>query len=256
MVYQMFSTTSRKAFSIIAIASIALSPISARAGGGGFGGIAGATLPEQIIQESTSVSQLARQAQEVANQIQQIQYQVENLKSLPQNLWNQAYGDLSGLTNIVSQANGLSYAMQNVNSAFQSEYPAYNSSENYNQLYQQWSQTTSNSISGALQAQGFNANQFATQQSALQQIEAASQSATGRMQVLQAGNQIAAMEVTQLQQLQQLQSANSDAQLAWIKQQQTQQAQQEQAGTQAWQEWNSYTLPPATGEAYGAFSPP
>jgi P-type conjugative transfer protein TrbJ len=156
----------------------------------------------------------------------------------------------------MSQANGLSYAMQNVNSAFQSQYPSYNSSENYNQLYQQWSQTTSNSIAAALQAQGFNANQFATQQSALNAIEQASQSATGRMQALQAGNQIAAMEVTQLQQLQQLQSANSDAQLAWIKQQQTQQAQQEQAGSQAWQNWNTYTLPPAQGQSYGAFSQP
>ncbi|WP_083818684.1 P-type conjugative transfer protein TrbJ [Acidiphilium sp. PM] len=246
-----------KTFSRIAlVASVVFAPVVARAGGGGFGGIAGATLPEQIIQEATSVSQLARQAQEVSNQLQQIRYQVQNLASLPQNLWSQTYGDLSSLTNIMSQANGLSYTMQNVNSAFQSQYPSYNSSENYNQLYKKWSQTTSNSIAAALQAQGFNANQFATQQSALNAIEQASQSATGRMQALQAGNQIAAMEVTQLQQLQQLQSANSDAQLAWIKQQQTQQAQQEQAGSQAWKNWNSYTLPPAQGQGYGAFSPP
>jgi P-type conjugative transfer protein TrbJ len=247
----------RKISLIALIAAFALAPLPALAGGGGLGGVGGATLPEQIVQESTAVSSLGRQAQEVANQLQQIQYEVQNLKNLPQNLWTSEYGDLTELTNIVSQADGLSYAMQNVNAEFQSQYPSYTPSENYNQQYQQWSQNTSNSIAAALQAQNLDASDFATQQAALQQIESASQSAAGRMQVLQAGNQIAAMTVTQLQQLQQLQSSNSDAQLAYIKQQQTEQAQQRAAAVQAWSAWDSGSPPPTTGyDSYGQFSQP
>jgi P-type conjugative transfer protein TrbJ len=231
-------------------------PSIAMAGGGGLGGIAGATFPEQIVQEGTSVSQLARQAQEVQNQLQEIVNQAKNLQSLPQNLWNQAYGDLNQLTNIASQSNGLSYAMQNVNGAFQSEYPSYQPGQNYDQQYQQWNQTTSDSIAAALQQQGIQTGNFATQQQALAAINAASQSATGRMQVLQAGNQIAAMQVTQLQQLGQIQAADSDAQLAYLKQKTAEKSAADTAETQAYQNWTSGTVATPSGQGYGQFSDP
>lgn len=239
----------------VALAAALAVPSVALAGGGGLG-ILNATLPEQILQEVTAMEQLGKQAEEVSNQLRQIDYMARNLQSLPQNMWSQTYGDLNQLTNIVSQANGLSYAMQNVDSEFQSKYPSYSPSENYDQQFQQWNQTTSNSIAGALQAQGLNAQNFATQQAALQQIEAASQSATGRMQVLQAGNQIASMEVTQLQQLQQIQSADSDAQLAWIKQKETEKSQAVSAETQEYNSWTSGAPAPAQGQSYGSFSAP
>ncbi|MEE3501259.1 P-type conjugative transfer protein TrbJ [Acidiphilium acidophilum] len=245
-----------KSFRLLLMLSALAVPSIAMAGGGGLGGIAGATFPEQIIQESTSVSQLAQQAQQVRNSLQQLVYQAQNLKSLPQNLWNQAYGDLNQLTNIASQSNGLSYAMQNVNGAFQSEYPSYQPGQNYDQQYQQWNTTTSNSIAAALQQQGLQTSNFATQQQALAAINAASQSATGRMQVLQAGNQIAAMQVTQLQQLGQIESANSDAQLAYLKQQTAEKSASDAAETQAYQSWTSGSVVTPSGQGYGQFSNP
>ncbi len=245
-----------KSFRLLLMLSALAVPSIAMAGGGGLGGIAGATFPEQIIQESTSVSQLAQQAQQVRNSLQQLVYQAQNLKSLPQNLWNQAYGDLNQLTNIASQSNGLSYAMQNVNGAFQSEYPSYQPGQNYDQQYQQWNTTTSNSIAAALQQQGLQTSNFATQQQALAAINAASQSATGRMQVLQAGNQIAAMQVTQLQQLGQIESANSDAQLAYLKQRTAEKSASDAAETQAYQAWTSGTVAAPSGQGYGQFSNP
>lgn len=227
---------------------------------GGATGILNATFPEQIIQEMTATSSLARQAQEVKNQIQMLVYQVRNLKSLPGSYWPQAMNDLTRLTNIVSQADGLSYAMQNVDSRFQSEYPKYSPSENYSARYQQWNQTTSNSIAAALQSQHLAAQKFATRQAALQQIENASQSATGRMQVLQAGNQIAGIETAQLQQLEQTQMADSDAQLAYMKQRQTQKQQAASAETQAYKSWmkgmGQLSGKPASFGGQGLFSQP
>lgn len=239
----------RRALITVLLASgLAVTPSMAFAGGAT--GILNATFPEQIIQEMTATSSLARQAQEVRNQIQMLVYQVRNLKSLPDSYWPQAMNDLTRLTDIVSQANGLSYAMQNVDSRFQSEYPQYSPSENYASKYQQWNQTTSNSIAAALQDQHLAAQKFATRQAALQQIENASHSATGRMQVLQAGNQIAGIEAAQLQQLEQTQMANSDAQLAYMKQKQAVQSQAYAAEKQAYKSWMK---PPATPFKHSGF---
>lgn len=242
------------------IALMLLTGPVAYAGGGGLGGtIGGATLPEQIVQEGTEVQQLSRQAQQVQNSLQQVMMEAQNLKSLPQNLWSQAYGDLNQLTNIASQSNGLSYAMQNVSSSFQQEYPGYQSgqtAQQSDQQYQNWQQTTTNAIENALQQQGLNVNNFASQQQALEAINAASQSATGRMQVLQAGNQIAAMQVTQLQQLGQIESANSDAQLSYLQAKTAEKASSDAAQTQSYNDWISGGLVPIQGQGYGQFAAP
>lgn len=236
-------------------ASLTLLPVPAFAGGGGLGGLAGATLPEQIVQEGTLANQLTKQAEQVRNQLQQIAYQVRNLKTLPMNIWPQVRGELDSLTRVVSRANGLSYAMQNVNGQFASEYPIYTSSTNYNRELNRWNQTTSNSVAAALQNQHLQAARFASQQSALNAIEAASQSATGRMQALQAGNQISAMEVHQLQALRQMQMANSDAQMAYIKQRSEAQTQQANANQQAYDAWaDTPPKPPTNPASQGLFS--
>lgn len=189
-----------KPCNIILISAIALTPASALAGTL----TSGATFPEQIIQEITAVQQLAQQAQQVQEQIQMVYQQAMNLKSLPTQMWSSVSGDLNNLVNIAGQAQGLSYASQNIASQFSQTYPAASSiGNNYGQQMQTWTSDTNGQIQSMLQQNGLQANQFASQQSALQAIQNASQSAGGRMQVLQAGNQIAGMEVNQIQQLQQ-----------------------------------------------------
>jgi hypothetical protein len=64
-----------------------------------------------------------------------------------------------------------------------------------------WNKGLNNQIGAALQQLGYNANNFSTTQSALQQIQLASQSAAGRLQAIQAGNQIAGMMVNETQAL-------------------------------------------------------
>ena len=186
----------------------------------------GATMPEQIVQEGTAIMQLARAAEQVQNQLQMLLNEARNLQNLPSNFVNQITGQLGQLTNIVGQGNALSYAGQNISSQLSSEYPGYNNGVNYQQEDQNWNNTTSQNIQNALQAQNLASTQFATQGQALASIESASQSAAGRMQVLQAGNQIAAMEVKQLQKMQEISMAQNDAQLAYEKQKLTEASQQ------------------------------
>ena len=44
------------------------------------------SLPEQIVEEITSVSKLAKQAQQLEEQIQSVENQAQNMVSLPMNL--------------------------------------------------------------------------------------------------------------------------------------------------------------------------
>lgn len=182
--------------------ALAISSLSAPAGAGTLTG--GATFPEQIVQELTAAQQLAQQAEEVQQQIQMVYDQAKNLESMPTQMWSSVQSDLNNLVNIAGQAQGLSYASQNIASQFSQTYPAASSiGENYGQQMQTWTTNTNSQIQSMLEQNHLQADQFATQQSALQAIQNASQSAAGRMQVLQAGNQIAGMEVNQIQQLQQ-----------------------------------------------------
>ncbi len=203
--------------------TLALTPASALAGTM----TGGATFPEQIVQEVTEVQQLAQQAEQVQEQIQMVYQQAMNLKSLPTQMWSSVSGDLNNLVNIAGQAQGLSYASQNIASQFSQTYPqAASIGNNYGQQMQTWTTDTNGQIQSMLQQNNLQANQFASQQSALQAIQNASQSAGGRMQVLQAGNQIAGMEVNQIQQLQQEIMAGNSAMGSY----EAQQVNQQQAG--------------------------
>ena len=215
-----------KPCNIILISAIvfALAPASAFAGTL----TGGATMPEQIVQEVTAVQQLAQQAQEVQQQIQMVYNQAMNLKNLPTQMWSSVSGDLNNLVNIAGQAQGLSYASQNIASQFSQTYPQASSiGNNYGQQMQTWTTDTNGQIQSLLTQNGMVADQFSSQQSALQAIQNASQSAAGRMQVLQAGNQIAGLEVNQLQQMQQEDMAANSAMGAY----EAQQVNQQQAAT-------------------------
>lgn len=195
----MNTTMNKRILALAALAALTTAPAYA----GGPGAIVGATLPEQITQEATLVEQYTQQAQQTLQQIQMVANQVRNLKSLPMQLWSNANAQLQQLVQLVGNAKGLSYAAQNTVSAVQQQFGAPNAVlTNYNRSLQTWVGNLDDQIARTLQQYNLNAQNFQTTQSALQEIEAASQSAQGRMQVLQAGNQIAGLMVNQLQSLQ------------------------------------------------------
>ncbi len=187
------------------IASLILSltlPLSAMAGGGG--AILGATLPEQIVQEATNVNQLTQQITMVSQQLQMLRNQALNLQNLPAQLWPNVSGQLQNLIGLVSQAQGLNYAAQNTAAQVQQMYGNTGTvPPNYQSTLQRWTTNTNSQIASTLQQYGMQAQNFQSEQAALQSLENASQTSTGRLQALQAGNQIAGMQVNQMQQLRQ-----------------------------------------------------
>jgi len=190
---------------LAAIATLGAAPAHAT------GMIAGATFPEQIVQELTLVEQYATQAQQLQAQFQMVYNQAMNLKNLPTQMWPNVSGQLQSLVNLIGQAQGLTYAAQNTAAGVQQQYGV--NGQDYQTNLSQWNGNLTSQIQQALNSFGLQAQDFQTQQQALQQIQNASQSATGRMQVMQAGNQIAGLMVNQLQGLQQTIMTNGQVQM-------------------------------------------
>ena len=198
-------TVKKCILALVAMATLSAAPVHAT------GMIAGATFPEQIVQEMTLVEQYATQAQQLQAQFQMVYNQAMNLKNLPTQMWPNVSGQLQSLVNLIGQAQGLTYAAQNTAAGVQQQYGV--NGQDYQTNLSQWNGNLTSQIQQALNSFGLQAQDFQTQQQALQQIQNASQSATGRMQVMQAGNQIAGLMVNQLQGLQQTIMTNGQVQM-------------------------------------------
>ncbi len=168
------------------------------------GAIAGATLPEQIVQEATQVEQLNNAIQQVQQGFQSLYNQALNLKSLTQNPVPDLNSLLNSLISTAGQASSLSYAGQNITAQFQNLYPGWQPGQDYGQQYQNWNNTTQTNLQNELTAGGLQAQDFQNETAALNSAQQLSQSASGRLQAIQAGTQVSAMMVQQLQMLRQL----------------------------------------------------
>jgi P-type conjugative transfer protein TrbJ len=177
------------------------------------------SLPEQIVEEVTSVSKLAKQAQQLEEQIQSVENQAQNMVSLPMNLYQSLVSPIGKLISVVNQAQGLSYAAQNIPAEFQAEYGQGVSGlmpKGYSASLSQWSQDEQNQVQNVLQDYHMTESNFASTQATLQQLESAGQSAGGRKAVLDAANQIAGLQVEQMQSLQSTIMQGNSAMLKYI----------------------------------------
>lgn len=177
----------------------------------------GATMPEQIVQEVTAVESLAKQAESVENQIQMVFNQAQNLENVPMQLWSSVTAPISQLMSIEQQAQGLSYAAQNIGTNFNNLYgngmPPLGSS--YSQSLSSWNANTDNQIKTMLRQFHLQSGQFSNTQTETQTLVNASKTAAGRKGAIEAAVGIAGIEVSQIQELQQDVMAEAAAQGAY-----------------------------------------
>jgi P-type conjugative transfer protein TrbJ len=188
------------------------------AGGGGIPG-GYATEFTQYLNYLRLLDSTLKQAQMIANQVQSIKLQVESLKSIQRldaSEWGKAMMILRQLDYIVRQGRAISYALQNVEQEFKKTFPGYLPAEDYIRSYQEWSQTTLDSIQGTLMAAGFQSQQFETENATLETIRSFSENAVGQTQAIQAANMIANETVSQLQKLRQLHMSQIQAQSVYM----------------------------------------
>jgi P-type conjugative transfer protein TrbJ len=161
------------------------------------------------------IGSLEKQVLMVENQLTQIADMAKHGITITNQLFGTVASDITNLNQIVKTGQSLSYTMSNLDSSFRLRFPGYSSSTNYGQSYQTWSQTSLDSTLGALNAAGLQNSQFNSDEALLQTLQGQSESAVGRMQAIEVGNQIAENQAEQLMKLRQLMMADMQSKASY-----------------------------------------
>jgi type IV secretion system protein TrbJ len=157
--------------------------------------------------------QLQQETAAVTNLAQQLQYMVKNTTGGGAGSWQSNQNLLSNLGGLISEQQGLSYTFQGLAQQFQQLYPGYNVINTPGVQSPQASvDTTLNTLNGALQSAQSQAQNFQSEQAALQMLEMKNQTAIGNLQAVQVSNEIALAQVQQIQMLRQLVMAEMNSQ--------------------------------------------
>ncbi|AKM11060.1 P-type conjugative transfer protein TrbJ [Croceicoccus naphthovorans] len=203
---------------IAGIAVLGLTTVSVPANAQlGFGG---------IVYDPTNYAQnvltAARSLQQINNQIQQIQQQAtslvneaRNLASLPFSSLNELQTQIQQTRQLMSEAQRIAYDVQTIEDAFTARYRGVDMSASDATLIanarERWRDSVG-SFEDALRVQAGVVGNIEGSQTAMANIVGASQSATGALQVAQAGNQLLALQTQQIADLTALIAAQSRAQ--------------------------------------------
>jgi P-type conjugative transfer protein TrbJ len=174
-----------------------------------------ATEYTQLLNYVELAGQLEKQVLMVENQLNQLADMAKHGITITDQLFGTVASDITELRQIVNKGESLSYTMSNLDGAFRLRFPGYSSSTNYGQSYQTWSQTSLDSTRGALNAAGLQNSQFDSDAALLKTLQSQSQSATGRMQAIEVGNQIAENQAEQLMKLRQLMMADMQSKASY-----------------------------------------
>jgi P-type conjugative transfer protein TrbJ len=203
---------SASALAVVAVmATETMSPIPAYAGVPGVF----ATEYTQLLNYAELAGQLEKQVLMVENQLNQLADMAKHGITITNQLFGTVAADINNLNQIVKTGQSLSYTMSNLDGSFRLRFPGYSSSTNYGQSYQTWSQTSLDSTRGALNAAGLQNSQFNSDEALLKTLQSQSQSAVGRMQAIEVGNQIAENQSEQLMKLRQLMMADIQSKAAY-----------------------------------------
>jgi P-type conjugative transfer protein TrbJ len=203
------SATSIALVAIMAVETVCPAPAHA--------GVPGvfATEYTQILNYVELAGQLEKQVVMVENQLNQLADMAKHGITITDQLFGTVASDITTLRQIVNTGQALSYTLSNMDGTFRLRFPGYSPSTNYGQSYQTWSQTSLDSTLGALKAAGVQNSQFDSDSALLQSLKSQSQSAVGRMQAIEVGNQIAENQAEQLMKLRQLMMADMQSKSAY-----------------------------------------
>lgn len=158
----------------------------------------------------TQIKALANQAQQLVNEALMIEMQIKNLLVLADNPLA-LVNSLTQLSSVVERGQILSYVASNIEGDYQTKYEGYTTyetngitSDEIIQKYTDWSQDNEDNIIAHLESAGLQEETIENEEARVAAILLMSQSSEGRLQAIQAGNQIAAEQVRGLQRLRKL----------------------------------------------------
>ena len=158
------------------------------------------------------LQQLQQETQAVAAEAQQLQYMIKNTTGGDGGVWQSNQSFLNELGSLIQDQGGLSYTLADLQAQFQQRFPGYAVPANPDQQKAKNTAVTLDTLNGTLAVAQSQARNFANEQAQLAQLEARNTTATGRMQAIQVGNEIALQQAQQVQMLRQLVVAMINAQ--------------------------------------------
>lgn len=173
------------------------------------------------------IDQLNRQLQQLQVAQQQLNDMVVNTATLPAQQWGQTMQNINRVNQLMNNVQSLSYQGNNIEQQIRQRYQGYaaysgTGSSSVTGKYNQWSNETNSSIKSTLAALGMQNSQMDDEDALMRQLEAMGNSAKGRMQAAQVGNQMAAQSIRQTQKLRQLMMLQTQMQANWYASQQDQ----------------------------------
>ena len=169
--------------------------------------------PSNFVQNTLTavrtLEMIENQINQLQNEAQMLVNQGRNLASLPFNVVNRLRTNLDTTRQLIAQARGLAYDVQNMDQQFAQLYPEqYAATASGNQMFQDAHQRWQNTLQGlqtAMRMQAQVSQNLNQDEGVLADLVDQSQSATGALQAMQATNQLLALQAKQSIQTQQLQ---------------------------------------------------
>ena len=166
-------------------------------------------LAQNILTAANTLEQINNQIKQLQNQAQSLMNQAKNLTSLDFSALNELRAALSATNQLIQQAQGLAFNVQQMETEFQRLYPeSYTAAISGTQMATDARSRWRNSLEAlrtATKVQSQAVQNFASDERALTDLVNRSQSAVGALQATQATNQLLALQARQSIQAQQLQ---------------------------------------------------
>ncbi|QOK92188.1 P-type conjugative transfer protein TrbJ [Ralstonia pseudosolanacearum] len=166
-------------------------------------------LAQNILTAAHTLEQINNQIRQLQNEAQSLMNEARNLASLPFNVVNRLRANLDTTRQLIAQARGLAFDIQNMDQQFAQLYPdQYAASVSGNQMFQDAHRRWQNTLQGlqtAMRMQAQVSQNLNQDEGVLSDLVDQSQSATGALQAMQATNQLLALQAKQSIQTQQLQ---------------------------------------------------
>ncbi len=166
------------------------------------------TFYQQMFEYAEQVNTALNTAEQLQTQIQQYQNMVTQGTGLPNSMFGSIAADLKSVVNIYKRSQALGRQIEDMDAQFNAAFPGFksylqqaaNSAETpMRDRYKEWSEQGRDNVKIAMEAANLNTSTFQSEDALLNRMVASSQSAVGRMQAIQAGNEIASQNVQQLQ---------------------------------------------------------
>ena len=204
----------------------------------------------QTVQLAKEAASLAEQIAIYQLQIQQYANMLQNTATLPTMAWNNAVGDIVRIQSLMNSGMLLAGNAQAFTTTLSNVQGFANQLQTLNQMtaqYQQWGTVTSNDITHLQASIGMQETPRASDSATLAVLQQHSQNAQGQMQALQAGNEMAALGVSQMQKLQTMLAQGTQL----VVDQNSIADQRQAAADSALEEFLQSPLPPTSGNGHG-----